>query len=162
LAFAAAGESTVAYSTGVFSLLQCDRDGQPVGELESIPAEIAQACRLNADLHRRLGYEPPWVSYIAADDRRAVGGGAFVGAPRYGIVEIAYFTLPEFRQQGYALRTATQLIAIARRTAPDIVLKALTLPEPNPSTKILERLGFKVVGLAHDADAGQVWEWQLP
>lgn len=144
----------------MFELLQCDREGAPVGALAAMPDELASACRQSADLYRRIGYEPPWVSYVASVDGRGVGGGAFVGAPNDGVVEIAYFTLPQFVRRGYATQTATHLVAIARRAAPQIALKAFTLREVNPSTRILERLGFKVVGLAHDADAGQVWEWR--
>jgi RimJ/RimL family protein N-acetyltransferase len=63
-------------------------------------------------------------------------------------------------KRGYATQTATHLVAIARRTAPGIALKAFTLPQASASTKILERLGFKLVGYGQDEDAGQVWEWR--
>jgi len=39
-------------------------------------------------------------------------------------------------------------------------LTAFTLPEPNASARIVERLGFRLAGLAHDKDAGEVWEWR--
>ena len=89
-------------------------------------------------------------------------GGAFVSAPRDGIVEIAYFTLPEFMGRGYATPTAKRLMGFARRAMPQIVLKAFTLPQVNASTRVLERLGFESTGLAHDDDAGEVWEWRTP
>jgi [ribosomal protein S5]-alanine N-acetyltransferase len=144
------------------TLLQCDPHGKPLGELEPMPDALVQACQQSAELYRRIGYEPPWVSYVAADGIRAVGGGAFVGPPRDGIVEIAYFTLPEFIQRGYATLTARGLVAIAQRTNPKILLRAFTLTEVNASTRILERLGFRRFGLAHDRDAGEVWEWRMP
>jgi RimJ/RimL family protein N-acetyltransferase len=125
-----------------------------------MPLELTKACELSADLYRRIGYDPPWVGYISVDDGRPVGGGAFVGAPREGVVEIAYFTLAEFMNRGYATQTATHLVAIARRTVPGITVKAFTLPQAGASTKVLERLGFKVVGHANDVDAGEVWEWR--
>lgn len=31
-----------------------------------------------------------------------------------------------------------------------------------PWVKVLERLGFESIGFAHDADAGEVWEWKTP
>ena len=34
------------------------------------------------------------------------------------------------------------------------------LKETNPSTRILERLGYAVVGVSMDVDAGEVWEWR--
>ncbi len=137
-----------------------DRDGRPLGELASLDEELVAACRQTADLYLRVGYEPPWVGYVAADEGRGIGGGAFVGAPRDGTVEIAYFTLPEFWGRGYATQTATALLAIAQRTAPGIILRALTLPHENASTRILSRLGFTKTGMAHDPDAGEVWEWR--
>jgi [ribosomal protein S5]-alanine N-acetyltransferase len=143
-----------------FALLPCDAEGRPVGRLEPLSDALAQACRQSAELYQRIGYAPPWVSYVAVVDGRGVGGGAFVGAPRAGMVEIAYFTLPEEGGRGYATLTASELVAIARRAAPDITLKAFTLQQPNASTRILERLGFKIVGLAQDAAAGEVWEWR--
>lgn len=97
---------------------------------------------------------------MAIDHGRGVGGGAFIGAPGDGMVEIAHFTREEFQMRGYATRTARRLVAIARQAAPTIGLKAFTLPEANPSTRILERLGFILAGHAHDEDAGEVWEWR--
>lgn len=125
-----------------------------------MPEPLVQACEQSAALYRRIGYQSPWVSYVATDANRGVGGGAFVGAPLDGVVEIAYFTLPEFSGRGYATLTARHLVAIAQRAIPDIVLKAFTLPQVNASTRILEQLGFKRTGLAQDADAGEVWEWR--
>ena len=145
-----------------FKLLPCDADGEPLGELEPMPHALVEACQQSAELYRRIGYHPPWVSYVAADGIQGVGGGAFVGAPRDGMAEIAYFTLPDFMQRGYATLTARHLIDIARRTSPQTVLRAFTLTEVNASTKILERLGFGRAGVTQDPDAGEVWEWRLP
>jgi ribosomal-protein-alanine N-acetyltransferase len=93
-------------------------------------------------------------------NNRGVGGGAFVGPPKDGYVEIAYFTLKEEQGQRYASQTASGLVEIARAHDPSIKLKAFTLKEENPSTRILRRLGFSFAGIAQDADAGEVWEWR--
>jgi RimJ/RimL family protein N-acetyltransferase len=143
----------------MFTLIRCDAHGLPIEPVE-LSKEIVAACAQSAELYQRIGYEVPWVSYIAADAGVGVGGGAFVGAPREGAVEIAYFTLEEYQGRGYATQTARQLVSIARQAAPMISLKAFTLPVVNPSTKILQRLGFAQAGLAHDDDAGEVWEWR--
>jgi len=143
-----------------FSLIRCGADGSPVTPIRDVPEAIVATYAANADLHRRLGFVPPWVSYIAVDDGRAVGGGAFVGPPRENRVEIAYFTLQELEGQRYATRTATDLLAIARNTVPSIVIFAFTLRESNASTRILQRLGLKLFGDAQDPDAGNVWEWR--
>jgi [ribosomal protein S5]-alanine N-acetyltransferase len=148
-----------------FTLIPCGADGRPLDTaghlIGAVPEAIAATYAANAELHRRLGFTPPWGSYIAVDAGGAVGGGAFVGPPRENRVEIAYFTLPEAQGRGYATRTAAALIAIARQCEAKIFITALTLPHINASTRILQRLGFNFHGNAHDADAGEVWEWRL-
>jgi len=125
-----------------------------------MPEALAANCRATADLYRRIGFVPPWIGYVAVVNGRGVGGGAFVGAPKEGFVEIAYFTLDNEQGKGYATQTAASFMELARTTDPRVGLKALTLKEENPSTRVLKRLGFSIVGVADDADAGEVWEWR--
>lgn len=143
-----------------FSLVQCDPDGAPMESIAHMPDQLVANCVATADLYRRIGFVRPWVGYVAVDDGEGVGGGAFVGAPQNNSVEIAYFTLKDKEGRGYATRTVAGLIEIARQHEPRIVLKAFTLREHNASTSILRRFGFRVVGDAHDKDAGAVWEWR--
>ena len=143
-----------------FSLVRCGADGIPLTPISDVPEAIVLTYAANADLYRRVGFIPPWVSYVAVDDARAVGGGAFVGPPRDNRVEIAYFTLKELEGRRYATRTAFELVAIARNVNPGIMIAAFTLRESNASTKILQRLGLRVFGDAQDPDACDVWEWR--
>ncbi len=143
-----------------FVLVRCDADGQPLERVASLAEEIQANCLGTAALYRKIGYVEPWVGYIAVDDGVGVGGGAFVGAPRDGRVEIAYYTLTEQIGKGYGTRTATGLMEIARKHDPRAQLIAHTLQEENASTRILQKLGFAVVGTAQDPDAGEVWEWR--
>jgi RimJ/RimL family protein N-acetyltransferase len=143
-----------------FSLVSCGIDGMPVIPISRVSEAITSTYAATADFYKRVGFLEPWISYIAVNAGQAVGGGAFVGAPRENRVEIAYFTSVEFEGRSYATQTATELMAIARRVVPGIVIKALTLPENNASTTILQRLGFRLFGYAHDPDAGEVWEWR--
>jgi [ribosomal protein S5]-alanine N-acetyltransferase len=143
-----------------FSLVRCAANGRPLTPIADVPEAIAATYAANADLYRRVGFVPPWVSYIAVDDGRAVGGGAFVGPPRDNRVEIAYFTLKELEGLRYGTRTASELVAIAKNVNPGIVIAAFTLRESNASTKILQRLGLRLFGDAQDPDAGDVWEWR--
>ena len=144
-----------------FALIPFDADGIPQQTMADLPDELVANCRATADLYRRVGFAPPWIGYIAAVDGRGVGGGAFVGAPQDGCVEIAYYTLEHERRQGFASRTAAALVEIARTQDPRIGIKAYTLKEDNSSTRILKGLGFSRVGVAQDPDAGDVWEWRL-
>ncbi len=145
----------------MITLIPCDENGQPLRYIADIPEPIASACAQSSKLYQRIGYKDPWVSYIAVDSGRCAGGGAFVGRPTNGMVEIAYFTLDDFQNQGYATSTARRLIEIARQADPALVVRAFTLPQINASTRILDRLGFSMVGPSQDADVGEVWEWQL-
>lgn len=141
-------------------LIRCAQDGKPVTPVAVLPEELAANCAATADLYRRIGYIEPWVGYISVMGDVPVGGGAFVGPPKDGFVEIAYFTLPAFQRQGYAGQTAAGLVAIARAHDPAVGVKAFTLMEDNPSVRILRKLGFAIAGTAQDADAGEVWEWR--
>ena len=143
-----------------FALIRCGADGEPLTPIDEVPDAIIATYLANAELYRRVRFVPPWVSYVAVDDGRAVGGGAFVGLPRENRIEIAYFTLKEHEGLGYATRTASELVAIARNANPGIVISAFTLRESNASTKILLRLGLSVFADAQDPDAGDVWEWR--
>lgn len=142
------------------SLIRCDKHGVPVQTIADMAQELVANWQATAELYRRLGYTEPWVAYVAVVNNRGVGGGAFVGPPKDGYVEIAYFTLKEEQGRRYASQTAASLVEIARTYDPNIKLKAFTLKEENPSTLILKRLGFSLAGVAQDADAGEVWEWR--
>jgi [ribosomal protein S5]-alanine N-acetyltransferase len=137
-----------------FALIRCGADGAPLTPIDEVPDAITATYPANAELYRRVGFVPPWVSYVAVDNGRAIGGGAFVGPPRENRIEIAYFTLKECGGLGYATRTAIELVAIARKDKPGIVISAFTLRESNASTKILQRLGLSVFADAQDPDAG--------
>ena len=144
----------------MFSLIRCGTDGSPIEPIGTLPDEIAANCKATAEFYGRIGFIEPWVGYVAVDSDTAVGGGAFVGAPRDNLVEIAYYTLSRMEGKGYATQTASELLRIARTHQPGITIKAFTLRENNASTKILEKLGFKLFGDARDPYAGDVWEWR--
>ena len=145
-----------------FELVQCDATGAPIRPLSQMPPALGELCSASAALYAKIGFEPPWVSYVAVSKGEPIGGGAFVGKPRDGFVEIAYFTMEPFQGRGFASRTAGLLVRIAREAAPGVTITAKTLRERNASTKIVERLGFRQVRDVMDDDAGLVWEWHLP
>ncbi|MEO8670458.1 MAG: GNAT family N-acetyltransferase [Tahibacter sp.] len=145
----------------IFSLVPCDVAGVPTEAVATLPDMVRENARLGAALYERCGFVPPWIGYIAVADGHAVGGGAFVGPPRDGIVEIAYYSLPELERRGHATRTARALVDIARNAQPGIILIAHTLPHENPSTIILRRLGFAFHATSEDPDEGPVWQWRM-
>jgi ribosomal-protein-alanine N-acetyltransferase len=108
--------------------------------------------------------ELQWGGYFVIDDatREVVGSCAYKKPPTEdGIVEIAYFTFPDFEGRGYATAVATKLIRLAA-TSPDVQrVIAHTLPHASASTRVLERVGMANVGEVMDPDDGRVWRWQV-
>lgn len=116
---------------------------------------------MTAALYARVGFEEPWIGYLALAEGATVAVGAcgFKSPPRDGRVEIAYFTFPEREGRGVASAMAAELVAMARRRERSLVLAAQTLPERNASHRILEKLGFRHVDTIEHAEDGTVWEW---
>jgi len=102
-----------------------------------------------------------WGCFLAFDDETLVGTCAYTDVPRDGVVEIAYFTFPDFERRGWAGRMAAALVERARQSGEVRVVRAHTLPARNASTAILERLGFGERGTVEDADEGPAWRWEL-
>lgn len=108
--------------------------------------------------------ETPWGGYLAIDDDSGVviGTCAFKSPPAEdATVEIAYFTFPAYEGKGYATAMAGKLIEAASR-APEVRrIIARTLPEPNASTRVLEKVGMRFAGEVVDPEDGRVWEWEI-
>jgi len=107
--------------------------------------------------------DPVWGGYLVVDpDVHAIVGtcGFKTGPTDNGSIEIAYFTFPEFEGQGYATAMATRLKDLAL-TSPSVhLIIAHTLPERNPSTRILEKIGLRRTGEIEDPVDGIVWRWE--
>ena len=128
---------------------------------EQLPELIRQLNEQMADFYAAAGFHPPWIGYVTEHDGQLVGGGAFKAIPEQGRVEIAYYTLPEFENQGHATATAQALIDLAIRHDEDLSIIAQTLPETNASNYLLQKLGFTFVDVVDHPDDGPVWEWRL-
>ena len=73
--------------------------------------------------------------------------GAIVGAVRFEGLLISYFVLPEFQGKGYGTRMVAKGCSwIFTASSTDIIL-ATVLRENLRSRSILERLGFRFIGL---------------
>jgi ribosomal-protein-alanine N-acetyltransferase len=105
------------------------------------------------------------MAYLAREDARGtapfVGVCSFKSSPQDGAVEIAYVTFPEHEGRGVGAQMAATLVEIARREPGWRELMAHTQPQANPSTRILERLGFARAGTIEDPEDGPVWRWRL-
>jgi RimJ/RimL family protein N-acetyltransferase len=113
---------------------------------------------------RTLGQPDPWRFGFAAVHREArlvIGSGGFKGPPDSdGVVEIAYGIVPAFQRRGYATEVAGALVEYALRDSTVRRLRAHTLREPNPSTKVLKKCGFEFIGEVVEPDDGPVWRWE--
>ncbi|GAB4414266.1 MAG: hypothetical protein OHK0039_21890 [Bacteroidia bacterium] len=110
--------------------------------------------------YEAVGYAPPWISYFAVLDGRVVGSGAFKGGPQQGQVEIAYMTFDAWQHRGIGTDVCRLLVALARRSDPDLRITARTLPTENYSTRILRNNGFVLLGTVEDPEDSEVWNWE--
>ena len=129
-------------------------------KVEPLVRNIAAA---QAHLYERTGATAPWVGYLARDpaSNMLVGTCSFVGPPKGGEVEIAYFTFPGAEERGWGGGMAAALTAMAFE-APEVGrVIAHTLQQEGPSTRILRGLGYELAGDVIDPDEGPVWRWAL-
>ena len=106
---------------------------------------------------------PEWWSHLIIDaaSNTVIGFGGYKGPPTAGEVEIGYSVAPEFQRRGHATAAARLLVEHARAAGCRLV-SAHTLPEPNASTRVLQRCGFVRSDDFEDPEMGTVWRWVLP
>jgi [ribosomal protein S5]-alanine N-acetyltransferase len=142
-------------------LVAITQDGEPAKSLRSTPPIAADVVEATNHLYHAVGYEPPWIGYLAIENGTCVGACGFKSPPLNNRVEIAYFTFPGHESRGVATRMASELIRLALDKMPDVTVTAQTLPLENASTSILKKLRFRLVGSLEHPEDGLVWEWQL-
>lgn len=90
-----------------------------------------------------------------------VGLGGFKGPPSSeGGVEIGYAIAPAFQGQGFATEAVAQMLQRAFADETILAVDAHTLGHVNPSTRVLEKSGFRKIGEVNDADEGVIWHWR--
>lgn len=152
---------------------------------EMIDAAIADSARLSRLLNaaiapswvefpeslpyvkNKLAEDPDWeewgtVFFVLEEPRTLVGMGGFKGAPSPdGTVEIGYSIAPDFRGQGLATAAARQLLRRAFASSRVWAVDAHTRPERNASTRVLEKVGMRLLGEISDPKDGLLWHWRL-
>lgn len=128
------------------------------------PSEKAQ---LSADWLAQLDASTsadPWThgfSLVHRDSEIVVGKGGFKGPPGAdGVVEIAYAVEPDHQGKGYATEAAQALATYAFSSGQVRIVRAHTLAEPNASTRVLIKCGFRHIGEVIDPEDGVVWRWE--
>ena len=136
-----------------------------VGENKGDEIYSSPDCQQLLDIYEtyypKIGFNLPWVGYFILKENKIVGSCSFTGAPNQGKVEIAYYTFKEFEGQGVASFACSELVSIAKRTDPSVLVTAKTAPEFNASTKILQKNGFIFSEIVQDDEIGDAWLWIL-
>ena len=135
--------------------------GQPTEPISDLPKEAIDVGAAYVSLYQSVGYQSPWLGYLALVDGTCVGSCGFKAPPKDNRVEIAYFTFSAFEGKGMATRMAEALLSMSSHASPQVIVAAQTLPKESPSTTILKKLGFKHVATLQHPEDGEVWEWQL-
>lgn len=106
----------------------------------------------------------PWIHGFVVVLRQngiRVGQCGFTGPwTSEGVVEIAYGIDPAFQRKGFATEAAAALVSFAFSHPQVKRVCAHTLPEPNASTRVLQKCGFVRTGESLDHEAGVVWKWE--
>jgi RimJ/RimL family protein N-acetyltransferase len=100
--------------------------------------------------------------FIEREVATLVGFGGFKGSPSPdGVVEIGYAIAPAFRGRGLATDAVEQML---QRAFADVAVRAVdahTLGHDNPSTRVLQKTGFRKLAEIEDPDDGPIWQWRL-
>jgi ribosomal-protein-alanine N-acetyltransferase len=114
---------------------------------------------------KSFAYEtrPDHLGYLVfeGESQQMVGTCSFKGRPLEGVVEIAYYTLPGYEGRGIATEMAKFLLDRAAGMPEVDTVVAHTLPEPNASTRVLEKIGMSFAGDGTE-DGEPVWRWEKP
>ena len=98
--------------------------------------------------------------FNAGEPRELVGWGGFKGPPRDGFVELGDEIAEARRGRGLATEATRPMVAEALADPAVDAAIAHTLPEPNASSRVLEKAGFSFNGDAEDRGE-PVWRYTL-
>ena len=106
---------------------------------------------------------PWWTHFIVhRADRALLGLGGYKGRPDAdGSVEVGYAIAPPYQGRGLATEATRGMIEHAFAHTEVLQVLAHTLPEPNASTRVLEKAGLAFVGPIIDPDDGEIWRWRI-
>lgn len=98
-----------------------------------------------------------WTAWhvIRREDRMLIGTVGFKGLPKDGRVDIGYTIVDVFQRQGYATEACRALIDWAFSDDRVDRIVGETLPDLTASIRVMQRLGFKLVGdheTGHDGE----------
>lgn len=121
--------------------------------------DCQQLLAMYDDFYPQIGFNLPWVGYFVLRQDQIVGSCGFVGKPKDGKAELAYWTFKNFEGQGIASFACQELVTIAYQADPSVTITAKTAPQHNASTKILEKNNFAFTEIVQDEEIGDAWLW---
>lgn len=128
------------------------------------PSDRAQVSDAWLERLRTAAQADPWIygfSIVHRETDAAVGSCGFVAPPSAdGVVEIAYGVAPEHQGRGYATEAAQLMTDYAFASGEVRTVMAYTRPEPNASTRVLTKCGFRRIGEVMHPEDGLVWRWE--
>ena len=127
-------------------------------------AGFPEALPILLESYAKAPADQTWGSlfFVEPRERTLVGFGGFKGPPSSdAVVEIGYAIAPAFQGRGLATDAVAQMLQRAFADPSIRAVDAHTLGHANPSTRVLEKSGFRKIGEANDPDAGAVWHWRL-
>ncbi len=87
--------------------------------------------------------------FVLREPRTLIGYGGFKGPPTEdGTIEIGYAIVDDHQRKGYATEVTAAMIADARTRATVRRVLAETMPDRTASIRVLEKLGFTLLGPA--------------
>lgn len=123
-----------------------------------------EALQYSLDKLSKSEEEKGWWTYfpIHKQDNKLIGSGGYQGQPTpEGSIEIGYEIAKEYRNRGLATEMTKGLVENAYKDQRVKLIIAHTLGQENPSTKVLEKCGFKKVEEISDPEHGVLWKWEL-
>jgi [ribosomal protein S5]-alanine N-acetyltransferase len=89
-----------------------------------------------------------------------VGGCAFKGPPDAdGVVEVAYGIDDPHQRKGYATEATEAMVSLALSRGVRVV-RAHAKPDNRASLRVLEKCGFRPLGMVVDPEDGEVWRFE--
>ncbi|MGK7935705.1 MAG: GNAT family N-acetyltransferase [Xenococcaceae cyanobacterium] len=137
-----------------------DKFGISVADDYELVPELLQFSLKNL---REGTISPRWLTHmlILNEPRIMIGLVGYKGNPdEEGVVEIGYSIATSYQGRGFATQAARILIDRAFSTGEVKVVRAHTLPQENPSTSVLKKVGMTFIGEFEDEEDGKVWRWE--
>lgn len=140
-------------------LIEIGEDGSPSRCPGNMPPAARDVVEGTLVLYQDIGFQRPWIGYLADRDGEVVGACAFLSLPRDGAVEMRCESFPEYRARGVGSEMARQLVRLARAEVPDIEIRVRTDAQEDHTTRKLRELGFDPAVPLEVGD--DQWQWRL-